>query len=101
MGVSARADSLSFINPLESSIMLHTVTLESTHGREIATARNVPDAELVACFRKFALSREAQACAIPIVFVDGRGYTSIPEFMERVVHPANAYSTYHGGTAIY
>ena len=78
--------------------MTNVVVLESTLGREVAVANNVPNAELVTCFNKFCDA--AAVYAAPVVFVNGKGYTNRNEFMQ-MVHTVNQFSTYHGGRQVY
>lgn len=77
---------------------MHSVRLESTHGATIAHAKAVPSSELVQCYEKFAQAACAYGC--PIIFIDGKGYTSRSQFFD-MVHTVNEFSTRHYGTQIF
>ena len=83
---------------------MHTVSLTycvSRHTeRTVAEAVNVPDCELVSCFRKFADYANEHCLMHPTVWVDGKGYTQTRDFLD-LVRTVNDCSMAQGGAPIY
>ena len=76
----------------------NTVILEDGYGRERAIAKTVPNRGLVSCFMKFA--KESESMCYPIIFVNGRGFTSVREFKDWITK-ANRISQEMGGDVVY
>lgn len=76
----------------------NTLVLEDTRGQAREVHEGVSDASLVATFD--AMCERAKGIACPIIFVNGKGYTSRREFME-MVRTVNECSISMGGCAIY
>ena len=77
---------------------LYTLTLENTFGREVAVIRNVPHTDVRKAFDK--LCDEAASIACPIIFFDGKGYTSRSDFLA-MVSAVNECSTRSGGAQVF
>ena len=76
----------------------NTLVLEDTMGRVREVHEGVSDDDLVTTFD--AMCDRAAGIACPIIFVNGRGYTSRREFVE-AIQTINECSASMGGCAIY
>ena len=77
---------------------LHNIALENSHGITVAKVENVTDLALVPVARK--VWDQARFFASPVLFVDGRGYTTVAEFLQ-VCRTINEFSVNAGGERIF
>lgn len=76
----------------------YTLTLENTQGRVVAEIARVPHTDVRKAFDK--LCDEAAHIACPVIFLDGKGYTSRTDFLA-MVSAVNACSTQAGGAQVF